>query len=163
MCAPLYDDKGIVRYFIGAQIDVTGLIADGAGVESFRALLQKVEQQRHEQEIKVSPDFDPQKKDTWQRNKVKQSLCKLQELSMMFSQDESDTVNKHIRGAEESDAISIRSGVPTSTKNRGKTRRYIGGDELQESGMDLLQQLKFGANNPASVSLPGVYKYVSSP
>jgi hypothetical protein len=41
MCAPLFDDKGKVRYFIGAQVDVTGLVENGAGVESFRAFLQK--------------------------------------------------------------------------------------------------------------------------
>jgi hypothetical protein len=40
MCAPLFDDKGQVRYFIGAQVDVSGLIEQGSGVESFRALLQ---------------------------------------------------------------------------------------------------------------------------
>lgn len=39
MCAPLYDDKGAVRYFIGAQVDVTGLVGEGQGIESFRALL----------------------------------------------------------------------------------------------------------------------------
>ncbi len=47
MCALLYDDKGIVRYFIDTQVDVTGLVRDGLGIESFRCLLEreKVEQQ----------------------------------------------------------------------------------------------------------------------
>lgn len=39
MCAPLYDNKGAVRYFIDAQVDVSGLIEAGRGLESFEKLL----------------------------------------------------------------------------------------------------------------------------
>lgn len=38
MLAPLYDNKGHVRYFIGCQIDVSSLIEGGRGLESFRDL-----------------------------------------------------------------------------------------------------------------------------
>ncbi|KAE8153355.1 hypothetical protein BDV25DRAFT_169012 [Aspergillus avenaceus] len=40
-CAPLCDSQGKVRYFIGAQIDVSGLAMEGAQMESLRALLEK--------------------------------------------------------------------------------------------------------------------------
>ncbi|RAH71446.1 uncharacterized protein BO66DRAFT_57304 [Aspergillus aculeatinus CBS 121060] len=40
-CAPLCDSRGTVRYFIGAQIDVSGLAMDGAQMESLRALQAK--------------------------------------------------------------------------------------------------------------------------
>ncbi|PWY89067.1 hypothetical protein BO70DRAFT_359380 [Aspergillus heteromorphus CBS 117.55] len=40
-CAPLCDSHGTVRYFIGAQIDVSGLAMDGAQMESLRALQEK--------------------------------------------------------------------------------------------------------------------------
>lgn len=36
MCAPLCDSKGTVRYFIGAQIDVSGLVMDDVGMESMQ-------------------------------------------------------------------------------------------------------------------------------
>ncbi|KAF7715868.1 Uncharacterized protein PECH_007979 [Penicillium ucsense] len=36
--APLCDSKGNVRYFIGAQIDVSGLTMEGAQMESFQSL-----------------------------------------------------------------------------------------------------------------------------
>lgn len=36
MCAPLCDSKGKVRYFIGAQIDVSGLVMDDAGMDSMK-------------------------------------------------------------------------------------------------------------------------------
>lgn len=41
LIAPLYDNKGAVRYFLGAQIDVSSLINDGRGLESFERLLNK--------------------------------------------------------------------------------------------------------------------------
>ncbi|QKX63302.1 uncharacterized protein TRUGW13939_10471 [Talaromyces rugulosus] len=36
MCAPLCDSKGRVRYFIGAQIDVSGLVMGDAGMDSMK-------------------------------------------------------------------------------------------------------------------------------
>ncbi|KAK4930781.1 hypothetical protein LTR66_016083, partial [Elasticomyces elasticus] len=39
MIAPLYDNKGNVRYFLGCQIDVSSLIEGGRGLESFSTLL----------------------------------------------------------------------------------------------------------------------------
>lgn len=41
MCAPLCDSKGNVRYFIGAQIDVSGLIMDDARMDSMKELTAK--------------------------------------------------------------------------------------------------------------------------
>ncbi|GAB7348908.1 hypothetical protein MBLNU459_g7599t2 [Dothideomycetes sp. NU459] len=39
LIAPLYDNKGVVRYFLGCQIDVSALIENGRGLESFAQLL----------------------------------------------------------------------------------------------------------------------------
>lgn len=39
LIAPLYDNKGVVRYFLGCQIDVTALVEGGRGLESFAQLL----------------------------------------------------------------------------------------------------------------------------
>lgn len=39
MIAPLYDNKGAVRYFLGCQIDISSMIENGRGVESFAQLL----------------------------------------------------------------------------------------------------------------------------
>lgn len=41
MVAPLYDSKGIVRYHIGAQVDVSGLVRDCAGLESLERLVDR--------------------------------------------------------------------------------------------------------------------------
>lgn len=40
-CAPLCDSQGHVRYFIGAQIDVSGLAMEGAQMESLHELIEK--------------------------------------------------------------------------------------------------------------------------
>ena len=46
LIAPLYDNRGSVKYFIGAQIDVTGLVEDGRGLDSFERLLSNPKQKR---------------------------------------------------------------------------------------------------------------------
>ncbi|CZR52197.1 uncharacterized protein PAC_02074 [Phialocephala subalpina] len=123
MCAPFYDDKGIVRYFIGAQVDVTGLVREGFGIESFHQLLQKSQDDQLDSERRSETPRIP---------KMKNKHEKLQELSMMFGQDES-----HV-GAEEED---------------------YWGDELGEGTGGLgLSGLNLNGN-PATSSLPGVYKH----
>lgn len=43
MVAPLYDSRGVVRYQIGAQVDVSGLAKDCAGLESLERVVDKYE------------------------------------------------------------------------------------------------------------------------
>ncbi|KAH7410826.1 hypothetical protein BKA64DRAFT_703940 [Cadophora sp. MPI-SDFR-AT-0126] len=160
MCSPLYDDKGIIRYFIGAQIDVTGLVREGLGIESFRALLQNDEAKRLEathgtRHNSLQSRFSVHHP----KNRSKESLTKLQELSMMFSEEESDVVNRNSRGGDEStDGGSVRSSVPTSVKNRGQSKRIIGGDELVDNGLNF-PHLNISNPNPMNMNLPGVYKH----
>ncbi|KAH8684800.1 hypothetical protein BGZ60DRAFT_366852 [Tricladium varicosporioides] len=157
MCAPLYDDKGAVRYFIGAQIDVTGLIEEGMGIESFRALLHhdKIEAEK----AAAPPEQQFQYNDSYHSKQARETLERLTELSMMFSQDESDVVNRNSRNSDDStDASSIRSGVPTSIKNRSQAKRVIGGEESLGDGLNL-SQLNLSGVNSSGCSLPGVYKH----
>ncbi|KUI58852.1 Phototropin-2 [Cytospora mali] len=44
MCAPLIDSTGTVRYFLGAQIDVSGLAKGCSGLESLRRLVDQNEE-----------------------------------------------------------------------------------------------------------------------
>lgn len=41
MIAPLHDARGTIRYFIGAQVDVSGLVKDATGLEGLRRLLRR--------------------------------------------------------------------------------------------------------------------------
>jgi hypothetical protein len=98
-------------------------VTEGIGIESFLPLLQH---DQHKNQEETPPPESV--KTSWQPSKVKESLVKLQELSMMFSRDESDVVNRSSRGGDDSDAGSIKSNVPTSVKNRGQTKRAINGN-----------------------------------
>lgn len=46
MCTPLLDSKGAVRYFLGAQVDVSGLAKDCSGLESLRRLVDQDEKEQ---------------------------------------------------------------------------------------------------------------------
>ncbi|TVY83664.1 Phototropin-2 [Lachnellula suecica] len=158
MCAPLYDDKGIVRYFIGSQTDVTMLVHEGMGIESFRTLLQ---QDKQEPKDGIYPDQNNPRNSVGVQTQSKEALARLQELGMMLSQEESEIVNKNSRGGDDdTDTSSIKSGAsrpPTSVKNRNQTRRVIGGEEALGSGLSISQP-NLGNGN-ASIGLPGIYKH----
>ena len=80
MVAPLCDSRGNVRYFIGAQVDVSGLVEDCIDLESFRRLVE--EQDRYDSKG-IFPDLSgPVKKDEFQ------------ELSKMLNADELETVRR---------------------------------------------------------------------
>ncbi|CBX94497.1 hypothetical protein IAQ61_009660 [Plenodomus lingam] len=73
MIAPLLDSRGNLRYFIGAQIDVSGLVKDGTDLDAFQRML--AQQDGKEEEDPLKDEF--------------------QELSEMFNHVELDTVRKY--------------------------------------------------------------------
>lgn len=91
MIAPLCDSRGTVRYFIGAQIDVTGLVKDGTELDAFRRMIDQ-----EEGLIEKDPPKD-----------------EFQALSEMFNNTELDTVrryggNMHREHLEEKDDATIQ-------------------------------------------------------
>ena len=44
MVAPLYDSRGVVRYHIGAQVDVSGLARECAGLDALQRLVARYEE-----------------------------------------------------------------------------------------------------------------------
>jgi hypothetical protein len=74
MTAPLMDSRGTIRYFIGAQIDVSGLVKDGTDLEAFQNM-------RAQQESGEAAN-------TEQKDEFR-------ELSEMFNNSELDIVRKH--------------------------------------------------------------------
>ncbi|KAF2109141.1 hypothetical protein BDV96DRAFT_502953 [Lophiotrema nucula] len=90
MMAPLLDSRGNLRYFIGAQVDVSGLVKDCTELDAFQHMLAKQEG--------TAPKDDP--KDEFQ------------ELSEMFNNVELDTVRRfggsmHREHLEEQDDASM--------------------------------------------------------
>jgi hypothetical protein len=81
MVAPLYDSRGTVRYFIGAQVDVSGLVKECTGLESFERLVSRKDlgEEQYVDEI----------------NGERNDKDEFQELSEMFNMRELETVRKH--------------------------------------------------------------------
>lgn len=80
MIAPLSDSRGVVRYHIGAQVDVSGLVKDATEMES----LQKLLDMRARGEDPPLPEKpNPEKND------------ELRELSEMLNQGELATIKRH--------------------------------------------------------------------
>ncbi len=74
MIAPLADSRGIIRYFIGAQIDVSGLAKDCVDLEALQRMVQQQE---------GTAESTEETKDEFQ------SLCE------MFSPSELNNVQRH--------------------------------------------------------------------
>lgn len=104
MTAPLYDSRGKIRYFIGAQVDVSGLVKHPE-MESMLRLLEAEELR------KKGNDHIPQQR------KQPEQKDEFQELSEMLNQSELATVRKtggrmHRETTEDDDAQSVMSQRP---------------------------------------------------
>ena len=75
--APLCDSRGNIRYFLGAQIDVSGLVMEGAQMESLQNMLAQKENPETSGAI------------------IKESKSEFQELSELLSPPELQNVREH--------------------------------------------------------------------
>lgn len=131
MIAPLYDNKGQVRYFLGCQVDVSPLIEGGRGLESFSHLLA---QDRSDSRFGG-------------RNKDPKHL--LGELGQVLTQNEADIVKSRSRSYSEESR-------PSSAQLRTREpRRRLGVDDSSDRGFWPHPNLG------PSGRLPGVYQNVS--
>ena len=80
MMAPLCDSRGIIRYFIGAQVDVSGLVKECSDLESLRRLVTQ-EEASEEDKAMLSTEIIP--KDEFR------------DLSQMLNLTELDTVRRY--------------------------------------------------------------------
>ena len=81
MIAPLCDSRGTIRYFIGAQVDVSGLVKECTDFES----LQRLVIQQHTKTDDCDSDRD---------NSMEVKKDEFQELSEMLNMAELDTVRR---------------------------------------------------------------------
>ncbi|KAJ5971223.1 PAS-associated C-terminal [Penicillium vulpinum] len=75
--APLCDSRGNIRYFIGAQVDVSGLAMEGAQMESLQTLQAQKENRETDELI------------------IKESKGEFQELGELFSPRELQNIREH--------------------------------------------------------------------
>jgi len=151
MIAPLHDDKGNVKYMIGAQVDVTGLVERGKGLDGFEHFLVNQDIEKRDLEI----NGNRIKGETARKS---QALRKLRELSEMFDLEESAAVRSHSRStsrSREDDEHSIGS----------RSRRVYGDedgsseetDEDSGDNDDKMWKLAQSGRSGLSGKLPGVY------
>lgn len=133
-CAPLCDSHGKVRYFIGAQVDVSGLAMEGAQMESLQNLTAQKESKGTEE--------------PW-----KQSKSEFQELGELFSPRELQNV--HAYGGNLFQPIEERIN-PTNS------RLFIPGSPDHEAEKRLSEAQLPKPSAGLSGSLTGVYQHVCS-
>ena len=136
MIAPLCDSRGKIRYFIGAQIDVSGLVKNCTGLESFQRLLHH---QKSQQQGADARDFDPRKDE-------------FRELSEMLNSGELATVRRwggRMHKEQQDDDEETR-----SVANSHKPRLL-----LKEHSPDLNKT--YAPNGRGGGKLGGVYQHVS--
>ena len=150
MIAPLYDNRGLIRYFIGAQIDISGLIEDGRGLDSFARYLEEKRQRPH----RDSSNDDSKK-----------SLRALDEFGQMLSIDESAVFKSHSRTSSLQDGasstnFSMRGGTTSRRRDADSRvpRRVLGTEDVDDEA-DRSNGWGF-ATIGFSGKLPGVYQNV---
>lgn len=99
MIAPLMDSRGAIRYYIGAQVDVSGLLKDCAEMEGLQKLIDR-EREYEARAAAGNEDDDPDQKDEFN------------ELCEMFNGAELDTVRRfggrmHKEYVDDSDQESV--------------------------------------------------------
>lgn len=82
MTAPLRDSRGTIRYFIGAQVDVSGLVKECSDMESLKRLVIRADHAQSNPEETTDNGEDTPPKDEFQ------------ELSEMLNLQELDTVRR---------------------------------------------------------------------
>jgi PAS domain S-box-containing protein len=109
MMAPLYDDQGRVRYFIGCQIDVTPLIEGGRGLDSFQRLLNQAGADNELEETCKSPSRA------------------LHNLGRLLSKDELDMIRQRPDNSSES--------ARSTPAHQPLARIHLGDEEFSERAM----------------------------
>ena len=159
MCAPLHDNRGAVKYYIGAQVDVSGLVNDGRGIESFERLLSKDRLDARYQDLQRNSSHTT----TSSKKSPTQALT---ELGEMLSLEESNSIQPYSRNNSMRDDVTL--GGSQAGSGFGRNRRDIGsrqgrrviGDE-DRYGDDERSAWALSSSYPSG-KLPGLYQNVSS-
>jgi hypothetical protein len=132
--APLCDSRGNIRYFIGAQIDVSGLAMEGAQMES----LQNIQAQKE----------NPETGSTM----IKESKSEFQELGELFSPRELQNVREH--------GGNLFQPIVNEDPNH---RLFLQDSDTESEHTAPSHQTQAQVSEPsAGLSLTGVYKNVRS-
>ena len=148
MIVPLLDTRGNVRYFLGAQVDVSGLLKDMNSLESVRRLLTG---QKPEDSCKPT---------------TSDRLQAMKSLSLMLGGDELDIVRRH--GGYLSQGYShLHDTTTASLEKRRRTRILLQGndedfaDDLESENDSKEDHSPLTAHELLNKRFVGVYQNVS--
>jgi len=146
LLAPMYDNKGEVRYYLGAQIDVSPLVEEGKGLDSFSKLLA---QDRTNSRSHANGTRDP--------------MNLLSELGQMLSEPETDFVSSKMKRSNSASNSNPGSGHSTPVRvqsqqqqKRPNSRRILSMDDTE--GVSQSRSMWPDAGLGRSGRLPGVYR-----
>ncbi|KAL8638929.1 MAG: hypothetical protein Q9228_003961, partial [Teloschistes exilis] len=152
MTAPLYDNKGVVKYYIGAQVDISGLVEEGRGLDSLERLLNESRRTRNSEN-----EYGDQK-----------HLRALNEFGQLLSCEETNALRGGDNGREgnvsreDSTKESERSQQQSSRRrdpHARPPRRVLGHDDDSSEELDLQSRNAWAFNSLGpSGKLPGVYQ-----
>ncbi|KAL8938903.1 MAG: hypothetical protein Q9216_003647 [Gyalolechia sp. 2 TL-2023] len=147
MTAPLYDNKGTVKYFLGAQVDISGLVEEGRGLDSFERYL--AESRRNRDSIQSFMN----QKHTRALSELGQSLS-AEESTVLHGQGYSREGSVH--DSEYGGLKSIRGIQGRRDPSSRPIRRVLGNedDEDQEKEKNAWALNSLGPSG----KLPGVYQ-----
>lgn len=152
MLAPLHDDKGKVRYYLGAQVDASRLLAEGRGLDGFERFL-----------LSREMDVDRGRGETKDFKKV--ALAKLRDLSLTFDLEESAVVQSNSRSSSRTREDGETGASGSTGQGPRKTRRVLNDEEDESlSGDESDEEQKqdpawrLSQDSLASGSLPGIYQ-----
>lgn len=144
MTAPLCDSRGIIRYFIGAQVDVSGLVKDCTEMESLERLLAEQEQEHERERNGSDEDSD--------NRQVRERKDEFEELSEMLNMGELATVRRSGGRMHREMQDEVAETAPSAAAHR--PRLLLKEPSGEASGMT-------GQLASASGKLRGVYQHVS--
>ncbi|KAI2643287.1 hypothetical protein GGS21DRAFT_7547 [Xylaria nigripes] len=116
MVAPLYDNRGNIRYYLGAQVDVSGLLKECAGLPALEELMAQKQQQSE-------ASSDAMRKDTKELHASKDALG---ELAERFSLNELKIVQASGETMQDTNSEERNSaGCSSSTDNPNGSRSLV--------------------------------------
>lgn len=149
MTAPLYDNKGTVKYFLGAQVDISGLVEEGRGLDSLEKYLAGSRRNRDSDR-----SFANQK-----------HLRALSEFGQLLSVDENlvfhgqgHSSEGSVKDGEYGGSKSTRGAQGRRDPNARPPRRVLGNEDEDEQEKDKNAWV-FNSLGPSG-KLPGVYQNV---
>lgn len=143
MTAPLLDSKGTTRYFIGAQVDVSGLCKEGTDLPGLQRLIAKQYAQQH-------PDHEAGHDDGHPNEEEKDAF---QELVEMFNETELSIVSKH-GGKMHREHVDENEDA----NRRGERPRLL----IKEPSDPATSPTAMGSFSVRNGRLEGVYQHVSA-